>query len=133
MVDCLESSRGVAEPARLGRAGLAADGPAHAELARSAGRNPILEWLRHKGVSMRAYLEHLSRMDESLARSLKETYSLAQVRRRLALTLFIDFAREQGLCADEVATLLGDAQAAANDAMNYLILAARVDESPAAA
>ena len=82
---------------------------------------------------MRTYLEQLSKMDESLAASLRETYSLVQTRRRLALTLFIDFSRDQGLSADEVATLLGDAQQAANDAMNYLITAAKGDHSPAAA
>jgi hypothetical protein len=129
----MDHGQSVAEMPRLGRAGLVPDAPARIESLPRETRNPILEWLRRKSLSARAYLDQLSRMDEALAESLKETYSLAQVRRRLALTLFIDFAREQGLCADEVATLLGDAQTAANDAMNYLILAARHEDAPAAA
>ena len=121
------------ESARLGRAGLMHQRPVAIDAPKPAQRNPILEWLMQKHCSMKAYLEQLSKMDESLAASLRETYSLVQTRRRLALTLFIDFSRDQGLSADEVAALLGDAQQAANDAMNYLIMAAKGDHSPAAA
>lgn len=127
-------------PLRIGRAGICveakppADGLREPEIddelwtarehRQMTMRNPILEWLTAKSISMREYLQHLARMDASLADSLKDTYSLRQVRRRLALTLFIDFSHEQGLSAGEVATLIGDAQRAASDAVNFLIGAA---------
>ena len=127
-------------PLRIGRAGICVEAkpPADAlpepdlgdepwssrEHRPLSARNPILEWLTAKSTSMRDYLQHLARMDASLADSLKDTYSLRHVRRRLALTLFIDFAHDQGLSAGEVATLIGDAQRAASDAVNFLIGAA---------
>ncbi|MBS0196760.1 MAG: hypothetical protein JSR77_08385 [Planctomycetes bacterium] len=126
-------------PMRIGRAGISAIEPKPAVLhgvGRSRapqGDNPILAWLKSKAISMREYLEHLARMDANLAEALKDTYSLRHVRRRLALTLFIDFSHEQGLSAGEVAALIGDAQQAAGEAVNYLINAAAEDAGEAIA
>jgi hypothetical protein len=101
------------------------------ERRRLGARNPIREWLMGKA-SMGEYLQHLARMDASLADSLKDTYSLKHVRRRLALTLFIDFSHEQGLSAGEVALLIGDAQQASSDAVSFLINAAMEEANQAA-
>ena len=81
-------------------------GPWRASDRRPLGaRNPILEWLSVKATPMRPYLQYLARMDAGLPDSIKDSYSLRHVRRRLALSLFIDFAHDQGLSAAEVATL----------------------------
>mgnify|MGYP007080244646 CR=1 FL=1 len=95
----------------------------------AASRNPILLWLQSKSSSMRAYLDHLAKLDADLAASLRNTCPLKDVRRLLALTLFIDFSHEQGLTAGEVATLIGDAHHAATDAVNFLIGSA-LSETP---
>jgi|GEM_PF-3554120 len=88
-----------------------------------AASNSIVDWLRLQG-RPKAFLDHLTRVDLSLAETLRDAYRLEDARRRLSLTLFIEFAREQRLSAGEVALLIGDAQKASSDALSYLIGAA---------
>jgi len=86
----------------------------------SESSNPIVRWLLSKGVSLGSLLAQLTTADHDFAQAAR-TASIAQVRRRLALALFTQYCSEQRLLTREVAMLLGDAQRAASEALNFLI------------
>ncbi|MEI7658048.1 MAG: hypothetical protein WCK33_08290 [Phycisphaerae bacterium] len=96
-------------------------------------RNPIITWLLAKSTPLKAYLDGLASMDLKLASRSGQLKSIMHLRRRLALTLLLDFAREQGLSIRELSLLLDDVQGAASDAMNHLIEASRGDRRPSPA
>jgi hypothetical protein len=87
--------------------------------------NPIVRWVIHRGCDLAAYLDHLLQFDQRMGGEVGTPFTLARVRRRLALALFLDFARAQGLSADEMASLMKDAQQTASEAMSFLISAAK--------
>jgi hypothetical protein len=91
--------------------------------------NPILEWLDRRSVSMQAYLAHISRLEHRLSASNGVRNAQPQTRRRLSLALFVDFARAQGIGAGEMATLLGDAQTIADDAIGYVLAVANTESA----
>lgn len=96
-------------------------------------RNPIVAWLLAKSTPLKAYLDGLAALDVKLASGRGHVRSIMHARQRLALTLLLDFAREQGLSIRELSVLLDDVQGAAGDAMNHLIEATRGDGRPAIA
>lgn len=99
----------------------------------SSSRNPIITWLLGKSTPLKAYLDGLAAMDLTLAARSGQLRSIMHLRRRLALTLLLDFSREQGLSIRELSLLLDDVQGAASDAMNHLIEASRSDRRPSPA
>jgi len=96
-------------------------------------RNPIIAWLLAKGTPLKAYLDGLAAMDLKLAAGSGQVRSVMHARRRLALTLLLDFARAQGLSVRELTLLVDDVQQAASDAMNHLIEASRGEFRPSPA
>ena len=82
---------------------------------------------------LQAYLDGLAALDLKLASGSGQVRSIMHVRRRLALTLLLDFAREQGLSVRELSLLIDDVQLAASDAMNHLIDASRGEHRPSSA
>ena len=104
-------------------------GPAltRASIPAPASNNPIVAWVNAKGGRVGDYLDQLITVDMTLSESLAGTYCLAESRRRLALTLFIDYAHEQGLSPGETQQRL--AQLSAEDLRT---LAANTDQIRAA-
>ena len=98
-----------------------------------SSRNPIIAWLLAKGTPLKSYLDGLAAMDLKLSAGSGQVRSIMHVRRRLALTLLLDFSREQGLSVRELSLLIDDLQQAASDAMNHLIDASRGEHRPSPA
>lgn len=90
---------------------------------RPGGRrtNLIIDWLARRAERCDAYLQDLALIDRTLRERLGEAYRAARRTDRLALALFVDFARGQTLSAGELAMLMADARADAVDAVRYLI------------
>ena len=106
-------------------AALAARGlNSRAASGRDERANPIIAWLRDQRRPMREILEETAAIDASMAQGLPQSFDLRDPSRRLALTLFIQYTQSQGLSGGELALLLGDAEVATTQALNYLIGAA---------
>lgn len=91
--------------------------------------NPIVHWVLSRGNNLTSYLDHLLKFDQRLGGESGTPFTLARVRRRLSLALFLDYSRDHGLSADEMASLLDDAQRTASEAMSFLITAARSNDT----
>ncbi len=105
-------------------------GTAQSQLGASAQHadrhpNPIVQWVLERGCDLAAYMDQLLKFDQRMGGDTGTPFTLARVRRRLSLALFLDYARDQGLSADEMASLMDDAQQTASEAMSFLIAAAR--------
>jgi hypothetical protein len=92
---------------------------------RSAGRNPILDWLRESSRLTPQYVRQLMLVDRTLAESLGEAYPSTPGLERLRLALFMEYAAEQHLGPGEVAMLMGGRGNTLDEALNVLLDAAK--------
>lgn len=86
--------------------------------------NAIIEWIEREHHSAGEYLVTLVESDRALREALGERLPGEGSRAGLALTLFVDFARDHFLSLGELALLLEDPATQMREALDYLVAAA---------
>lgn len=86
--------------------------------------NAIIDWIDREHHSAGEYLVTLIESDRALREALGERLPGEGSRAGLALTLFVDFARDHFLSLGELALLLENPAAQMREALDYLVAAA---------
>ncbi len=96
---------------------------------RATAGNPIIQWVRSRYESMRAYVQRLLSIENALGRKDHQPAG-GMMRQRLALALLTDFCHDLGLSSAEVRTLISDARTQAEQAVAFLIAQAIREGQP---